>query len=158
MTFWNTIVETNTFNFAILLIIFAVLSVKMNFSGMLEKLKKDIIDTIENAKSENNNAKLKLKEAKNLSQNLQKELNDNSIRAEEKANAIEKQIIDNANKLVSSIENSARVTIESEEKTINTKISKKTLSESTKLAEFKIKKMLNPSLHDRIIEESIGEL
>ena len=58
--FWNLIVESNTFNFAVLLIIFAVLFKKLNISSGVEKIKQDIINTINNAKNERENAKNKL--------------------------------------------------------------------------------------------------
>lgn len=35
--FWNIIVESNTFNFAVLLVIFAVLYKKMNVADGIEK-------------------------------------------------------------------------------------------------------------------------
>lgn len=36
--FWNIIVESNTFNFAVLLVIFAVLYKKMNVADGIEKI------------------------------------------------------------------------------------------------------------------------
>ena len=50
--FWNIIVESNTFNFAVLLLIFAILYKKLNISNTVEKIKQDVINTINNAKTE----------------------------------------------------------------------------------------------------------
>ena len=40
--FWNTIVQTNTFNFAILVLIFAIVFKKIKVGDILENLKEDI--------------------------------------------------------------------------------------------------------------------
>ena len=43
--FWNIIVKSNTFNFAVLLLIFAILFKKLNVSALVEKIKQDIINS-----------------------------------------------------------------------------------------------------------------
>lgn len=63
--FWNIIVESNTFNFAVLLLIFAILYKKLNISNTVEKIKQDVINTINNAKTEKENAKTNLWKQKN---------------------------------------------------------------------------------------------
>ena len=54
--FWNIIVESNTFNFVVLLIIFAVLCKKMNVASGVEKIKQGIINSINSAKEEQERA------------------------------------------------------------------------------------------------------
>ena len=39
--FWNLLVQSNTFNFAILVIIIAVVFAKIDLPGIIEKIKKD---------------------------------------------------------------------------------------------------------------------
>ena len=47
MEIWNLILESNTFNFVVLVIILAVILHKMNFLSVLENLKENIINRIE---------------------------------------------------------------------------------------------------------------
>lgn len=56
--FWNIIVESNTFNFAVLLVIFAVLYKKMNVADGIEKIKQGIINSINSAKRNKNVLKI----------------------------------------------------------------------------------------------------
>lgn len=72
--FWNIIVKSNTFNFAVLLLIFAILFKKLNVSALVEKIKQDIINTINNAKAERENAKNKLYDAQKSIENIEEEI------------------------------------------------------------------------------------
>ena len=72
--FWNIIVKSNTFNFAVLLLIFAILFKKLNVSAIVEKIKQDIINTINSAKAERENAKNKLYDAQKSIENIEEEI------------------------------------------------------------------------------------
>ena len=47
--FWNIIVQSNTFNFAILLIMIAIVLVKLDIISIIEKIRQSVISKIENA-------------------------------------------------------------------------------------------------------------
>lgn len=160
MTFWTAVVQSNTFNFAILLLIFAVLYKKANISAFLEKIKNDIVETINNAKFEQENADKKLKDAQLSVKNLDEEIKSRFNEAEEKAAAIELQILNESESSSERIKNSYIKTIESEEKTVTASIERKTIDLSIDIAEKKIKAMLdaNPNLHSEIVDKSIEEL
>ncbi len=160
MSFWSAVVETNTFNFVILLLIFAILYKKLNVSDMLEKMKKSIITAIEIAKAEKSDAENKLNDAQKTVKNLDNELKERAKDAELKANAISEKIISDCNDKVKSLQENAQGIIFAEEKTISAKAQNDTLKSATELAKRNIIERLSNDrgLHDRLIEESIGEL
>ena len=54
--FWNLIVQSNTFNFAILAIIIAIVCVKIDLPNVIEKIREEVSLAIENANSEKQSA------------------------------------------------------------------------------------------------------
>ena len=72
--FWSLIVQSNTFNFAILAIIIAVVCVKIDLPNVIEKIKEDIALAIENANYEKQSAEKELRKAKKLVKNTDQEI------------------------------------------------------------------------------------
>ena len=79
---WNTIVQSNTFNFAILVIIIAAVFVKIDIAGIIEKIKNDAAFAIENAKSEKENAQKELITAQKTAANTDNEVKERLENAE----------------------------------------------------------------------------
>lgn len=158
--FWNIIVESNTFNFAVLLIIFAVLYKKMNVADGIEKIKQGIINSINSAKEEQKCAKNKLKDAQksieNIDSDIAKQLEDAVQRGEGLAN----QILANTEEKVQLIEKNVKRVINAEEKTLSAKMTEKTLNASIELAKKYIISTLenNQDLHNKFIDESIENI
>lgn len=158
--FWNIIVESNTFNFAVLLIIFAVLYKKMNVADGIEKIKQGIINSINSAKEEQKCAKNKLKDAKksieNIDSDIAKQLEDAVQRGEGLAN----QILANTEEKVRLIEKNVKRVINAEEKTLSAKMTEKILNASIELAKKHIISTLenNQDLHNKFIDESIENI
>jgi len=157
MNFWETIVESNTFNFAILLLIFAILYRKLNVSFMIDSIKSEIVKAVENAKSAKLEAEEKLKGASDRVQNLQTEIDDKLNNAKVQADGVSKQIAKNTECITNSFELNVKKIIASEEKIVIGKVSQKTLNASILLAKEEIinKLKTNPELHNKLIEESI---
>lgn len=157
MNFWNTILETNTFNFAILLIILAVLFRFLRISNLLESLKQQIITSVENSKKEKENAQLALSNAEKLAETLKDELKSRESDTIQKAKAIETQIISSAENQIKYIEKNTDNAVWAEEKIITAKIEKDTFDKASALAKKQIIQMLknNPELHNKFIKESI---
>lgn len=160
MNFWNAIVQSNTFNFAVLLLIFAMLYKKLNISNTVENLKHEIIKKIEEAKSEREQAKQKLLSAKQLVEHLDEDIKERLNNVNTRATGLSEQIIKNAQEHVRLIEKNVQNVIVGEEKTLSTQLSDKALKASVELAKQKIIKTLkdNPKLHEKFIEESIGDI
>ena len=54
--FWNLILESNTFNFIILVVLFVIVAQKLNIADAVSKLKDEIVNAIENSKLTKENA------------------------------------------------------------------------------------------------------
>lgn len=158
--FWNIIVKSNTFNFAVLLLIFAILFKKLNVSALVEKIKQDIINTINNAKAERENAKNKLYDAQKSIEHIEEEIKQRLDEASLRGEGIAKQIAANADEQVKLIEKNISRVINAEEKTLSAKITEKTLKASIELAKQHINNTLvnNPELHNKFIDESIDNI
>ena len=100
MNFWNAILESNTFNFAILLLIFSILYKKLNVSSLVENLKSEVVKRIEDAKQERLQASQKLKDAQKSVENLDNEIKSQLSDATQKAENLSKQIISSAEEKV----------------------------------------------------------
>lgn len=160
MNFWNAILESNTFNFAILLLIFSILYKKLNVSSLVENLKSEVVKRIEDAKQERLLANQKLQNAQKSVENLDDEIKAQLSDATQKAENLSNEIIATANKKATQISSNTKKIIEGEEKTLSAKLNDKVLKASIELAKEKIIKELetNPKLHEKFITESIGEI
>lgn len=157
MNIWNIIVESNTFNFIIMVAIFAIIAKKMNITVLINNIKQSIIDKINRADSNKAEAQERFSNAKKLTKNIDKDIKNNIDNAMKKADAIEAQIIAEAESKVNYLKKNAESVIKSEEKLIENNIINNTIKISSELAKEKIIAALNsnPELHNKYIEESI---
>ena len=160
LNFWNLIVESNTFNFVVLILILGILCKKINLSDTIEKIRLDIVNTIETAKKEQSEAKTKLAGAQKAIEHIDEDIKDRLNEASKRADGISKQIFENTDAQVKLIEKNIERVITAEEKTLSAQMSSKTLQTSVALAQEQIKHMLesNPELHNRYIDESIDNI
>lgn len=158
--FWNIIVESNTFNFVVLLIIFAVLCKKMNVANGVEKIKQGIINSINSAKEEQERAKEKLKNAEKSIENIDNDIAKQLESASQRGEGLANQILANTEFKVQQIEKNAKRVIEAEEKTLSAEMTGKTLNSSIELAKRHIIATLEnkPELHNKFIDESIENI
>lgn len=157
---WDIIVKSNTFNFAILVIIFAIAASKLNLGEKIEHIKNEIIKSIENAKSEKENAVKLLQKAQSDVANLDNEVQERLEKAELQAKNTARQILDAAGEKAARYEVGISRAIEAEEKTAAASLSMQTAKASVELAKEHIKQTLNikPELHAKFINEGIDEL
>ena len=157
--FWNTIVQTNTFNFAILVLI-AIVFKKIKIGDILENLKEDIVKAIRKAEEEKSKASKDLSEAKKSIEHLDDEIKSALSDAASRANQIAEQILGNTQKEIGLIKSNIDKVITNEEKTISAKLTEKTAKASIALARNHIISVLEnqPELHEKYINESINEL
>lgn len=157
---WNIIVTSNTFNFAVMLIILGMIFKKFNIMQGLENSIQKVIDSIEKSKAEKKSAQEKLAAANDLIKNLDNEIADQLNTAQEQGEILHTNISKDAENRIANIENSIERIVSSEEKTVSTAIAKKTAAAAVSTAENHIKTILktSPELHDRYIRESIEEL
>lgn len=157
---WNIIVESNIFNFTIFILIFAWIFKKINLKGIFDTIHQKIIDVIETAKKEEEEALTALKNAEDAVSNLEQELAVIVADAKKSANVISEKIMNEAQKQLQNIEENANKVIDAEEKMLISKLTKGTSKASVEIAKSHIKDVLKqtPTLHEKYINESIDEL
>lgn len=155
--FWSLIVKSNTFNFIIMLIIFAIIWQKLNISEKLETIRLEIANFIENSKHEKENAENQLETTKKDVENIKDEI----IKTIESAKISAQNVYEEINKMthntVEKIEANVDKIIDNEARKINSKLTINTAQSAITLAKTKLKKMFeeNPNLHEQYIEQSI---
>lgn len=158
--FWNLIVESNTFNFAILVIILAVVFVKIDLPGIIEKIKNDVAKAIENAKKEKENAEIELKSAQKTAANTENEVARQLKAAEDNAQNLAQGIMKNTEAQMENIKSNILRVITAEEKNLSSKLTQEAVDNSIELAKQNIINKLNEnkSLHEKFIDDSINEI
>ncbi len=158
--FWNLIVQSNTFNFAILAIIIAIVCVKIDLPSVIEKIREEVSLAIENANSEKQSAEKELKKTKKLVKNTDLEVTEKLEHAKKNANLLSSEIKKNTDLAIQQIKENVDRIIQAEEKKINAGITQETIQSSIELAKRNIidKLVSNPELHNEFIEKSIKEL
>lgn len=158
--FWNLIVQSNTFNFAILVIIIAVVFAKIDLPGIIEKIKNDVARAIENAKQEKENAEKDLKTAQKTAANTDNEVAEQLKTAENNAQNLSQGIMKNTGLQIENIKSNILKVINAEEKSLSAKLTQDTVNNSIELAKQNIINKLNenPDLHNKFIDDSINEI
>lgn len=158
--FWEIIVKTNTFNFVILVIIFAVVCVKFNIPKVLENIKNDIATAINNAEQKKIVAEKELKKASKLVKNTDNEVQEKLKIAKKNAKTLVNDINKTTTQQIEHIQNNINRVIESEEKKATSELSSNTINSAIELAKNTIIENLkiDKTLHTKLIEKSIKEL
>lgn len=157
---WDTIVESNTFNFIIFVLIIAFVLKKIKIGDAIAALQQKIIKIIEEAKKNREDAHGELLQAEKAVENLGLELKEIVNDAENSAKVLGEKILTEAQKQVEDIENNAKKVIEAEEKLLISNLAKQTSKQSVEAAKSHITNVLTetPTLHEKYINESIDEL
>ena len=158
--FWKLIVESNTFNFIVLLVILVIVMQKLKVSEAAAKLKDNIVNAIENAKNAKEKAKTYYDDAKSKIEHIEDEVSERLALATRQAENVADSISENTSRKVTQIEHNVEKVVEAEKKTLITELTDKTTKSSIILAEKYIKLRLDnePELQDKYIEEGIEEL
>jgi len=157
---WNIIVQSNTFNFIIFVMILAWVAKKIDVAAIISSLQAKIIKILDEAKKERENAKNKLMQSEKAVENLGEELKIIVEDAQKSAEVISEKILTEAQKQIESIELNATKVIEAEEKLLISNLTKNTSKASIEIAKSHIEKTLEetPTLQEKYINESINEL
>lgn len=158
--FWNLIVQSNTFNFIIMLVILVMLWQKLDLTSKVETMKNDIANFIENSKKERELASLHLQDAEKSVANLGAEIREKLANSKVLAQNVFDEIQDMAQKSVEKIEANVDKIIDNETRKVNTKLSHTTADNAINLATQKLKEMFaqKPELHEQHINEAIETL
>lgn len=155
--FWDLIVRSNTFNFAVLLVILGILYHKLNISSAIEKMKAEVIAFIENSKNEREQAEKHLTDTKKSVENLDNEIKDSLEKSRILAQNVFDEIQSMAQKSVEKIEANVDKIIDNERRKTTTRLSKSTAQKAIEVATAKLKEKFeqNPELHKNYINQSI---
>src|SRR5574344_1768036 len=115
---WTLILQSNTFNFALFLIILIAIAQKIDIPTMLEKLKSEVAQKVEDAKNAKKVAFEDLRKAELSIENVGQEITKMLGEAENSANTMGKKIVDDAYNEVRNIENNAKKLINSENQNV----------------------------------------
>lgn len=157
---WNAIVESNTFNFILFVLIFAWIFKKIDIKSIIHSLQQKIIKMLDEVKKEHEDAQNELFNAEKAVENLGEELKSIVDDATKSAKVIGEKILTEAKKQIESIESNAEKVIDAEERLLISNLTKSASQASVEVAESHIKNVLEqaPTLHEKYINESIDEL
>ena len=158
--FWNVIVESNTLNFVVFVLILAYLCKKIDVNKIIENLQAKIQQMVEASKEAKEVAIKDLAKAEESVKNVATEVETILSDAKVTASKLSEKIAEDAKKQTESIKKNAKKIIEAEEKIIYNSLMKKASKASLEVAKNHIKDTLrnNEALQDKYINESIDKL
>ena len=156
--FWNIIVQSNTFNFAILVILLAIVFAKIDLPGIIEKIKNEVASSIENAKKERLNAEEELKSAEEKAGKTDSEVKLQLQNAENNAKNLADNILKNTDENIKRIVDNIKKVILAEERNLSTKLTQETLNKAVDLAKQNILSKLDADMHQKLLDDSINEI
>lgn len=160
-TIWNKlVVETNLFNFIIMVCILALVFWKMDLKSILTSMQEKVAQTIDEVKQNKAKSEETLTEAKKAVQKLPEDIEKINSDAKESAEMISAKIIDDAKKQAEHISQNADKVISAEEKQIINNLIKQVSVTSVEKSRENAVNMLkdNIEMHEKYIRESIEKL
>ena len=160
MEIWPIILKTNTFNFIVFAVIFAIIFKKIDVKAKLTAVQEKVKSLIEEAKKEKQKSLDELKKAEDKVKNLENEVKDLIYKAEVVADRISTKIMRNAELQVKTIGENTEKVLDAEKKKLVSSLSHNTSLASLELAKNHVKDTLSnkPYYHAKFIEDSINEL
>lgn len=160
MELWNTIVQTNTFNFVIFLLFFWWLGNYCKIGDVLTSLQQKIEKMIKDSEEAKKKSEEELLKAEDKVKNVDNEVKVILDNAEDSASRLSAKILDDAQKVSESIERNTDKIIDSEGKKIISSLTQNTAEAAVKLAQRHIEQVLKekPQYHAKFINECINEL
>jgi len=160
MEILKIILESNLFNFIIMLAIIIYAAKKFDLPQKIDDSISKIKETIEKSELAKSNSIEELNEANEKTKNVQAEIKEIENIAKENLSNMKEKITQESEKQIESMKKSASKIIDSKEKEITSKLSKKTVLASFEVAKKHIIDLLekNPDYHQNFIKESIKEL
>ena len=158
--FWNVIVESNTLNFVVFVLILAYLCKKIDVNKIIENLQAKIQQMVEASKEAKEVAIKDLAKAEDSVKNVATEVETILSDAKATASKMSEKIAEDAKLQAESIGKNAKKIIDAEEKIIYNLLMKKASKASLEVAKSHIKDTLrnNEAFQDKYINESIDKL
>ena len=160
MDIWNTIVQTNTFNFLVMVGIIAIIAKKLKLVSKLQEAADKVKSEIENSDKAKEQSIINLEDAEKVYETTAGEVREISSTAEKNILFIEQLMANEEQKAVEAIKQNMQKALNTTEKNAIRDLSEKTVLASFELAKKHIIHLLetNPRYHQKFIEDSIREL
>lgn len=157
---WQLILQTNTFNFIIVLAILAFIISKLNIKEKIEHIRDEIKAYVQESSNEKNLAEKELENIKKSVVKLPDEISKIKESAKNSVLSLERKIEAEVKAQMSDIDNNAKRLLSFETKKFKSKLSSILSEASVVLARDNALKQLenNRELHNKYIEDAIEEI
>lgn len=157
---WSKILESNLFNFVLMLVLLNYILKKVNISDKLEQGRKCIEDKINNSKLAKELALKELFELQEKTKTVAKEAQEILLKSDANAVMVGEKIVEDAQKQALDFGKNLDKIIESNQKSVQNNLTEKTAQSAIKIAQEYIENKLenDKSLHIKFINESIEAL
>ncbi len=156
----NLILHSNLFNFAVFLLIIIVIAKKVDISAILERMRSNVTEKLDESARVQQGALENLEKAKESTSKTQSEIDEIINNAQKTSQTMKSQIITDANEKVNAIAKNSKNILQSEENHTTTSLISRLGIKSVEIAQYEIINELNknPDLHNKFIDESIKDL
>ncbi len=157
---WQLILQTNTFNFIIVLAILILIISKLNVKEKIEHIRTQIKGYVEESSNEKNLAEKELENIKKEVVKLPDEISKIKESAKNSVSSLERKIEEEVKEQMTDIENNAKRLLNFETKKFKSTLSSRLSEASVVLAKDNALKQLenNRELHNKYIEDAIEEI
>ena len=157
---WQTIVQSNTFNFAIVLAVVLYIISKLDVKSKIEHLRNEIKSYVDRSTEEKEDAEKSLDEIKQKLEHLPDEIEDIKVSAQNNIDGIAKRIEFEIADKKKDIENNANRILNLEIKTFKEKLTGRLSQASVDLSRKNAIEQLqnNRELHNKYIYDAIDEI
>lgn len=157
---WSNILNSNAFNFTILVIFFAILMKYLKLPEAMEAQRRDIQASVESSDNLKKEAEEAFHKVEKSLENLPAELDEILKKADSTAKAFEAKSRDEIEKLVASIKENTKKQLEAEEKQVQSSLMKNVSKASVEVAQRQVKRALegNKELHRKFISDFINSI
>ena len=157
---WSNILNSNAFNFTILVIFFAILFKYLKLPEAMESQRRDIQNSVESSDNLKKEAEDAFHKVEKSLENLPAEIDEIIKKADSAAKAFEAKSKDEIDKLVVSIKENAQKQLDAEEKQVKSSLMKNVSKASVDVAQKQVKRALdgNKELHRKFISDFINNI
>lgn len=157
---WSNILNSNAFNFTILVIFFAILFKYLKLPEAMESQRRDIQNSVESSDNLKKEAEYAFHKVEKSLENLPAEIDEIIKKADSAAKAFEAKSKDEIDKLVVSIRENAQKQLDAEEKQVKSSLMKNVSKASVDVAQKQVKRALdgNKELHRKFISDFINNI
>ncbi|MBQ7450718.1 hypothetical protein IJS77_04810 [bacterium] len=160
LNIWNEILKSNTFNFIIFLVIIALILKKINIAKILENIKQNTENSVNNSIKAKKDSQTALIKSENKMKGVEKDVEKIITESKATADIMASNIVSGAKGQIEIIQNNAKKVIVNDLYKTKKSLSDFAIKESIQLTRDNIKNKLNENkgLHQKYIDEALNEL